>query len=325
MPDFPKNGTLTAMVQEFKPEVAHMAAPLFPVEQTISDSFEFDVVGGSRTIAPFRNPDGPAGVVAVTPKTRKLVKLAVMREKKALRESLLRWFDGAGQKAPEPAMRAVARELSDLDGIVERTLEYLRWKLLTTGAFTITIDGVSMAYDFGLTNTATAGVTWSTIATSTPIDDILTWKEALRKACGEDPTDIYLSTVAIKYIFQSTKALAMMSEITKDKYRETGTVLRLCDMDVHVQDNGYLDGSAAFKYFLSTNGTAGNMAILKCPGAVGQTVHGPAVDSKAPEGHIGKFAKSWEDEDPAGRWVLETLTGICGLTQPSRVFAATLW
>ena len=40
---------------------------------------------------------------------------------------------------------------------------------------------------------------------------------------------------------------------------------------------------------------------------------------------VGKFAKSWEQEDPSGRWVLETHTATPGLTKPNYVGAFTLW
>lgn len=325
MPQFPTTASLIGMVQAFKPEPYNMAAPMFPVTQTLNNFYEFDVVTGNRGKAAHRLPDGEAGVQALTVKQRKRVMLPTLREKKKLKESTLRWMDAAGKRAPEKAAEAVARELKDLDDIIERTHEYVRWKLLTTGQITLTGDYTD-TWNFGLTNTATAGVVWSTVATSTPIADLIAWKEIVRKASGLNPTECHLSSTAIRYIFESTNALKLLGETTKDEYRATGKVSKLVDMDVIVMDNGYTDDAGAYKYYLSTDGTAGNMCLLKVPGPVGVTAEGPAVDADAPDNAPpGKFAKSWVTPDPSARWVLEAQTAMPGITNVNNFGAFTLW
>lgn len=324
MPKFPTTPALIATVQAFVPDPSNVAAAMFPVKQTANNQYEFDLIQGSRGKTGYRHPDGEGGTVAARPRERKTVTLPTLREKKTLKESTLRWMDAPGSHAPQRAMDAIAEELLDLDGIIERTHEYARWKLLCTGAITLTGD-VTDTYTFGIGSTATAGVVWTTIATSTPIANLIAWKEMVRQASGQQPTELWLSSQAIRYIFESASAQLVLGPTTKDIYARTGAVARLVDMDVKIQDYGYRDDAGAFKYYMSTNGTAGNMAIIKVPGPVGVTAEGAVVDAKAPEGHVGKFAKSWETEDPSARWILECQTALPGITQANNFGAFTLW
>lgn len=324
MPDFPSTATLIGMVQSFQLDDANLAAKWFPVRQSVNEFYEFDLVDWSRGVAGYRLPDGVAGTQAVRTRTRKNVKLPVQREKKMLKESTIRWMDAPGKKAPQRAMEALAEELRDLDYIIERTHEYVRWRLLCTGAITL-FGEVTDTYTFGLGSSASAGVPWSTIATSDPIGNIILWKETVQQACGVKPTEIVLSTEAIKYLFESTKAQLLLGETTKDEYARSGTVKTIADMQVIVQDGGYRDSNNAFKYFLSDDGAEGNMCIIKAPGPVGVTAEGPPVDSEAPDGMIGKFAKSFTLPDPSGRWILETHTALPGLTMNNNLGAFTLW
>lgn len=322
---FPGTPTLIGMVQKFKTDPALKAAPLFPVAQSLTDSYEFDVIAGNRTIANYTLPDGAAGVTATRVRTRKKVSLPTLREKKMLKESTLRWLDAPGQKQPGRAEAEIAEELMDLDQIIERTHEYVRWQLLTSGQVDVTIEGTTETYDFGIGSTADASTTWDTVGSSDPVGDIVAWKESVMQACGEAPTRMFIGSQALAYMMESTKAQALLGDSTKDQYAASGVVRRLAEMDVVVVDDGYRDGSDEFKYFLSDDGVAANMLVMTAGSTVGVTAEGPPNDSKAPSGVVGKFAKSWEQEDPAGRWVLETHTALPGLTKPNYVGAFTLW
>ena len=325
MAKFPTTATLIGMVQAFKPDDSMKAAPLFPVKTTASNFYEFDIVEGNRGKTIYRTPDGEAGTQAIMKRTRKEIKLPTLREKKTLKESTLRWMDAPGKKAPANALVAIAEEFADLDGIFERTHEYARWQLLTSGVITLTGDYSDHTYDFGLTNEADAAVTWDTIATSDPIGNLIAWREMVEKASGQRPTEVWLSDTAIRYIFESTKALLVLDEKVRGKFAAEGTVLKLADMKVIPFNNGYRDDADAFKYYMSDDGVAGNMAIIKVPGAIGVTAKGPVVDADAPPGHNGKFAKSWTTKDPSARWILEAETCLPGILNINNFGAFTLW
>lgn len=324
MATFPSTGTLIGMVQSFKPDTMHIAAPWFPSKQIQGNTYHFDLLEPSRGKLGYRLPGSLAGTQAVQTRTRKSVVLPTLREKKQLEEEVLRWLDAPGKLAPERASQAIARELKDLDGMFETTHEYARWQELTTGAITLTGD-ITDTYTFGIGTTATASVGWSTIATSDPLGDLVLWREACEQAAGVEMAEVILSTKAIKYIFASTKAQAILGEKVKDRFAATGQVAELAGMRVIKQDRGYRDSSGNFKYYLSDDGAEGNMCVMKAEGQLGWTVEGSPVDSKAPEGMSGKFAKSWVDEDPAGRWILECQTALPGITKYNNFGAFVLW
>lgn len=324
MADFPTTAMLIGMVQEFDVDDSNIAAEWFPAAQSLNNYYEFDLVSSSRTKTDYRLPDGEAGTIAVRPKERKTVKLPTVREKKTLRESTLRWMDASGKKAPAKAAEEVAAELLDLDGIIERTHEYARWKLLMTGAITLTGD-VTDTYDFGLVNEADAADPWDVIVDSDPIGNLIAWKLMVEQASGRKVTDLYLGSLAQKYIFESTKALTLLGETTKDEYARTGTVKMLNEMRVHTFDSGYRTDGGTHKYYLSDDGVAANMCLMKCEGAVGVTAEGPPVDADAPDDMIGKFAKSWVTKDPSARWILECQTALPGITRINNYGAFTLW
>jgi len=329
MADFPKTGSLIGAVQNFTVDPVNMAAKWFPVENSLSNTYEFDLIEPARGKVGYRLPDGAAGTQAVRSKIRKTVILPTIREKKMLRESSLRWLDAPGKRSPEDAAKAIFAELQDLDYVVERTHEYARWQLLTTGAVTLTGDYTD-TYTFGVGQTATAGLgsspdEWDAPATSDPIGDLIRWKNLVSQTCGVVPDEIIMTSLAVKYIFESTAALAVLGESVKDNFAATGKVPALAGMKVTIMDGGYRDSSDNFKYFCSSNGTLQNMLIMKAPGTLGITAQGPPVDSDAPNNLIGKYAKSWTEPDPAGRWILECHTALPGLTKTNHFGAFTLW
>jgi len=321
---FPSNPKLTGLVQTRVRDEAKPTNTLFTPETTDTREYEFDKITNNSGVLAFRNPDSAAGIIKLTSKTRVRAKLHILREKKQFPESLIRLSTEPGTNALERFNARLKRELEDLDNLFEDTMEYWKWKLLTTGTLTITGEDAA-TYAFGLTNYGSASPAWNVPASSTPLTNLNAMKEAVRKTWGVAPTELYIGGQALNYLMQSPEAQAFLSNETKKEFLEKGSVGKLVDLSVIIADHGYTDSAGAFKYFLSTNGTAANMAIVKAPGPVGLMVEGPAFDSKAPDKFIGKFVKSWEEEDPAGRWALETWTALPGLTQQNKMYVATLW
>lgn len=324
MAAFPSTASLIGVVQNFEGSDVNRAAKWFPTVQTLGNVYEFDVVYGNRTKANYRAPEAPAGMQALTRKVRKRVTLPTLREKKRLNEATLRWADGAGKHYPERALEAIARELRDLDEIIERTTEYARWRLLVSGQIVLTGD-YNETYDFGYGSTANAGVPWATTASSNPINDLLAMKRQMQREGGMTPHTILMGSAQLRQVFQSAASLELMGESTKDQYRATGTVGQLAGMNVEIVDDGYIaDDGVTFDYYLNMDDPDGSKSTTDCVlliagDKVGETAEGGVVDSQAPDGHIGKFAKSWEQEDPTGRWVLEAHTVLPGLTHPNRI------
>jgi len=325
MPAFPSNAKLTGVVQAFKPGVATPAARYFTGGKTDEKEFEFHILQSNRGKTDFRNPDSVAGVKARTARVKKRVQLACLREKVQLEETTIRWCEAPGKDHPELAEQALTRELRQLDDIFERTWEWARWQILTTGGYSA-LGEESLTYDFGLTNTVSAGVEWDLPATATPIANINAWKVLIEQTSGYKAAELLITSPGLRLLMATSEAKALFSDDTKKTYFETGKIGKIADLNVILVDDGW-DNAGTFNYYLSTSGapTLGNMAIIKAAGPVGQFVQGKAIDSKAPDRLIGKFAKTYVREDPPGRTALMCQTASPGLTEPGKVVAATLW
>lgn len=325
---WPSNAKMIGLVESAKPPRDYPAQPLFTPDSTVEEYYEFDVITGNTGILNFRNPEAVAGVQKLMSIKRVRAKLHVMREKKSFSERLVRLASRPGTKMDHERFEArLQRELADLDALFLMTWEKIRWDLLMTGATTVAGEDAA-SYDFGLVNTVTMGNPWNVPAESHPISDIVAMKKTLKETWGEKATELWLSTQALLYFMTSAEATStqgLLTDAERTEFARTGTVKRLLDLDIIICDDGYKNAAGTFVPFMSSNGTDINKAMLKSAGPVGVMVDGPAFDPKAPEGHTGRFVKSWEEEDPGARQALETWTGFPGLTQPNKLYIATLW
>lgn len=321
---FPSNAFLTGMVQAYQPDKRYVARNLFAPATSESDKYEFDQTLWNRGITTFRNPTSVAGVTAVTGKKRITAKLGTITENKPIDERLLKWTDGVGKHMPERAQELLARELSDLNDIFDRTHNKLAYDLLRTGAVAVSVEGVSETFTFGLGGSATVTTPWSTVATATPIADLIGAKDQIQRNWGAPASKVIMGSGALKYLMQSAEALAILGETTKDQFAVMGMLEKISGLQIVIEDGGYY-ASGSFVPFLSDNSTNANFAVVLADGPVGQFVEAPPCDPKALENMYGRFAKTFESDNPAGRFLQMTQTALCGLTMPNKVYTLKLW
>jgi len=320
-----QSGYLTGIVREFKPDATMRAAALFPSIRVPADFYMFDTVSGTRVISDFRDPRAQAGVQKLTDRARTKVLMAHMRDKKYLDDITSVTIDGVGSVTPEDKLAAVKRELEDLDGIVERTIEHMRWRVLLTGQFQQS-SPVVLDYDFGLDNKSTlagaAAWTEANLATMTPLEDIAGWIESVRISSGEEPEEIWMSTATLRLVMRSNSVQLVLDDETKREYRRTAKIAELGGLKVVLYDGGYLDASDTFQRYMSSDGSDGDMVVVKAAGPVGKTAYGLAKDSDAPAGFYGKFVKSETEFDPSTRQILECCSVIVGLEKRNNLWVA---
>lgn len=321
---FPTNAKLTGMVNAFQPDKSLPAAPLFTPETSDTRDYAFDIVTHNTGILKARNPDGPAGIVKLTSKDRIHAKLHVLREKKHMPASLIKLSDAPGKRAIESFNARLAREIEDINRLVDATWEYYRWKLMTTGILTFAGEDPG-TYEFGLANSGAAGVDWTDTANATPISDLKDMAKVVRRKWGVDADEVLMTTEALILLMTSAEAAGMVDDETRREFLQTGSVKKIANLSVRIIDSGSTDEDGNFSYYLSDDGQEGNIAIVKAPGPVGLQVTGPAIDDEAPDGFMGKFLKSWPEKDPSGRWALITQTAAPGLTMSAKMYVATLW
>lgn len=103
--------------------------------------------------------------------------------------------------------RIFADEVTLLDG-ASVTRERMRMQLLTTGKILISENGVAKEYDYGIETsqkeTLIGTAKWDAPTTSTPLDDIARWQDAVETATGQRPTEAICNTVTFNKIVAST-------------------------------------------------------------------------------------------------------------------------
>lgn len=82
------------------------------------------------------------------------------------------------------------------------TREALRMQALTTGVISVSANGVSYNYNYGVPNDhkVTPAVKWDVSATADPIADINAWADLIENSTGVRPTEMLLNSVTFGYI-----------------------------------------------------------------------------------------------------------------------------
>lgn len=96
---------------------------------------------------------------------------------------------------------------------VAARVEMLRGEALYTGKLTISENGVIATVDFGRAagHTVTAGTPWSTVASATPLTDLLSWITTYIAANGVEPGAIITSTRVLNYMLQNTALRGLLA------------------------------------------------------------------------------------------------------------------
>ena len=296
-PNVFKSARLVGMLQEFFSFQPRVIGPdgLFrtgPDLYTSSEQAEVDVETGTRTIAEFKGADSPAGVKAQIGKTRKKINTVRFREKVRLKPSTTRLLDAVGKKGvPERLSALIAKELADLDRMAARTFEALAWDLAIDGAATVTVDGVSETYDFGMPSahkiTLAGGAKWDAPTTCDPIGDLAQYADLTSQNGDAEATEVYMSTTALRKIFASTAGLAQLDEVTKGIFARTLRVPELGNLQMNIVNYGYLNSSAVYTRFLPEDQI---LIVAQGDGGPGEFHDGLCEDLDAPDNTSGVFS-----------------------------------
>lgn len=193
-------------------------------------------------------------------------------------------------------------------------LELARGDALVNGSVTISENGVVASVSFGRAggHSVSAGTAWSTVATATPLADLLTWKATYRTTNGVDPGALLLSDTAFGYLLRNAEirslaasvsgAPAIVSNETLGAVFSAYGLPPIIRYDVQVN----VAGSA-------TRVIAADKALyLPAPGggpdnALGATFWGTTAESLEPEyglsgDEAGIVVGNYKDNDPVAYW-----------------------
>lgn len=306
---------MTGIVEEF-PTPDFKGRQFFPSNPVLSNMSKWDIVQKNRGMAEFSVPGAPAKIVARRAVSQQTATQTYIREKKQLKGETMAWLRKPGTEHQQYKEQAVADELFELDSRLEYRKEWLRWQGFT-GTITYAADDVKFVIDTRIdgTHKVTAAVTWAT-STTDICGDIATWKRLIEKDSMKPCTQAWANDVVMSYIQKNDYVKDKFGDMIKDQIAKEGYIKRFMGIDWNWYNTGYVDGGTFYPFIANDY-----IVFMAATGSFGRTDEGPATDPKA-NFKPGKFAKSWEEEDPAGVWVLEEESSLPIITIPNAIVYA---
>lgn len=231
--------------------------------------------------------------------------------------------------------------LSDTERMVRAIaarLELARGDALVNGSVTINENGVQASVDFGRSgsHSVSAGTPWSTVATATPLLDMLTWRDTYVATNGVDPGAILTSRRVFAYLLRNAEirtlaastagSPAIVSESALNAVMAAHGLPPIYVYDAQLKVGGSAQRVIADDIFL----------YLPAPGSpddpestdLGATLLGTTAESLdgkygLEEGEQpGIVAGVYQTEDPIALWTKAAAIGLPIMANPNLTFKA---
>ncbi len=140
--------------------------------------------------------DGSAAKRDLLRRVDKTGKAARIALQKTMPQSFLLMANNLTVPADSDIISEIDTELQDLNETIMRGMDSACATVLTTGKFTVSDNGISQDYDFGIPLTSiytVTGAKWDDPVAATPEADIAAAKKIVRDASANQVTDAYLN------------------------------------------------------------------------------------------------------------------------------------
>lgn len=230
----------------------------------------------------------------------------------------------AGELGPEIMKERVADEQFDMRGSVDRTREFMAVKCLS-GQVVDESGSVIVDYNFpAAQKPVLAGAALWTDAAGDPIKNIRAWKKYIGDRVGVDKFVAICGSGAMDALIANAKVGDKLKYAAGKQIAEEGRVAFLAGVSIDEYFGSYKDAAGDRQQMVPDD-----VFILVGLGPeVAAELYAPVIDLKA-EGGVGSgkeaeifFSKSWEVEDPSGRWVKAEARPLPVLFQPECVIYA---
>lgn len=221
---------------------------------------------------------------------------------------------------------------------VAARMELARGDALVNGSVTINENGVVATVSFGRSgsHSVTASTPWSTIASATPLADMLSWQQTYRTTNGEAPGAMVMSSTVLGYMLRNAEIRALVGSTLGVPSRASQASLR-----------GILDDHGLPPWYIvdeqiNVNGTAtrpipvDRFLFLPAPvdpndgegSQMGATLWGTTAESLDPRYGLeegdrpGIVAGAYATEDPIALWTKAAGIGLPVQANPDLSFVA---
>lgn len=284
--------------------------------------------------ATFRAYDAESPIAARPGITRVTGELPPISRKIRLGE-----YDRLRQRRADQAIRnAILDDTVRMVRAVAARLELARGEALYKGKLELSENGIIAEVDFGRAggHTVSAGTPWSTVASATPIEDMMSWAQTYADANGVAPAVALTSTQVIGYLLRSTEIRGLLAS-----NGVTPSIATRSGMNAVLEAYG-LPPIEAYDAKVNVNGSATRVIpadrflFLPPPGDpnspddtdLGATLLGTTAESLEPEFGIadgdqpGIVAGSYSEKDPVALWTKAATIGLPVLANPDLTFVA---
>lgn len=319
MLDLFETRTMLSALEERRGPRTYLRDTFFnPTTTSTTENVDIDVIRNKRRLAPFVNPLAEGKKIDRQGFQTKTFKPPYIKEKMVTTaiDVLTRGLGENPYSASSPAERAAqiaARDLVELQDMIDRRIEWMVAQIMLTGKVTITGEGVNAEIDFGRSagNTVTllSGTRWSQSG-ATPIDDLRAWKRLIVQNSGIVPNRAIIGYDVMEVLLENPQFVANIERFSNQTASIAMTANGLPEGITYV---GRIEGLDLFNYeewYLDENGVEQPMVpadkvLLGSTRSRAGVHYGGIKDLKANGvAAVPYFPKSWETEDPSARWLM---------------------
>lgn len=331
--------TMTAVVNKLENKGGKkIGLQYLPFFDSPTEEITWDIVRGANPLADFRAVDGEAKLVGRQAFQRAYADVVSLAQKERFNASDLRKIREAGMlpvvdgntsliaQMGAAAKKKVRDALQRSKEAIDNRLEWLQVNALLGKIDSPSTSKVKFSMDYGITpgqSGVVPSVLWSTVATSTPLENLLDWQQTVLENTGVLLDTVILSRKALVYIMKSTLMKTEMQYTgpmqSVDKARqviETNTGLK-----IELYDSTYTDAAGnTVTRFLAENKII--MLPSGIPDGIGDTVRvmHPLADYKP-----GYYSWTEEKKDPYGIEAGVGLDAFPRIKHPEALFNATVF
>jgi hypothetical protein len=191
------------------------------------------------------------------------------------------------RNAGEEIRSLLLRDAARIARAIDTRFEFARAQALVEGRVVLEEDGVQAEVDFGrkTEHEVVPSVPWSTIATSTPIDDLQSWRDTYVDTTGETPGRMMTSTRVVNYLLRSAQVRSMVlpvgSTVTQIRRADLNAVLTDFDLPaIDTYDARAIDHLGVSRRFIPDD----RVLFLPANGRdLGATMWGTTLEAQEPQ------------------------------------------
>lgn len=286
----------------------------------------WDVIRGSRMMAKPNVPNSEAHIVPRLGRSQESASFIYLREKKIFEPTTIHWLRTPGQLAATNAEAAVLREINDLNLRFDNFVEFCAWKAIQGR---IQLDFVDVQADidfkFPTSHKVTAAVGWHTATVPQIMADVRAWKRQIQRDGQVPVREVFTTENTLAQVFDAFaangNAAGLMSDRMRDEYYSTGILPGFLGLNWTVCESIYETDDGTETRFLPEGlmifaNMTDNRPI--------EFLEGPTADDDAPDGHTGKFSKTWREKDPSFRQYLMEYSFLPVIYRPEQFLIANV-